>query len=303
MGFQDWPLMIFSLLAQLATGSFVVLGIVRFSTNQKERETDYYRLLDRGWIGSFVIMVIALIVSLIHLGSPLNAPLTILNIGSAWLSREILFGLLFAFFAGLFTLFQWQRIGSRKLRDTCFVLGGLAGIALVYSMSMIYRYVETQPSWNTPWTTVMFFLTAGLLGNLAVAAVVSTNFLSSGDKTKTQDPWYRKVLRGTSIAALVFIGLDVLVYLLYILGLFYGVPAAQETAKLILGSFGILFSLRILFVLVGSMLGGLFLIRLLGNQNQKNLLVSMAYSAFAFVLAAEGISRFLFYSVKVRIGI
>lgn len=38
MEFQDWPLVIFSLLVQLATGSFVVLGIISYVTKQDERK-------------------------------------------------------------------------------------------------------------------------------------------------------------------------------------------------------------------------------------------------------------------------
>ncbi|MCB2160751.1 dimethyl sulfoxide reductase anchor subunit [bacterium] len=294
MEFQDWPLVIFSLLAQLAVGTYVVLGVIRFATKEEGKDSKFFRLFNTGWIGSFVVVAIALLISLTHLGTPLNAPYTILNMGSAWLSREILFGLLFAFFAGVFALFYWRQIGSKGLRGVLYVLGAVAGLGLVFSMSMIYRYIDTQPAWHTPWTTVMFYLTAGVLGCLAVLALITTGMLQ-GD--------YGKVMRGTTTAALIFIGCDLLAYLFYVLGLFNGIAAAQETAHLLVNEYSLLFALRILFIVLGAVLGGLYLYYLAKSENAKGLLISTAYAAFFLMLAAEVIGRFLFYAANVRIGI
>ncbi len=301
MGFHDWPLVIFSLLAQLSVGSFVALGVIRLVVKDEQRETDLYRKLDVGWIGGFIVMAVALIVSLTHLGSPLNAPRTVLNFGSAWLSREILFALLFAGFSGFFALFRWRQIGSRSLRTVLFALGAAVGLTLIFCMSMIYRYIETQPAWNTPWTTVMFYMTAGLLGCLAVGALIVTLARSAGAEAPT-DAW-AKILRDTMAAALVFVGLDVLAYFFYLLGLYNGVTAAQETAASLLNAFGVLFYLRVLFVLAGGVFAGLVLSRLSKSETPGSTLITLAYSAFVLALASEVISRFLFYAANVRIGI
>jgi anaerobic dimethyl sulfoxide reductase subunit C (anchor subunit) len=301
MVFNDWPLVLFSLLAQLAVGSFVILGAVRLMTGEEQRETAFFRRLNRGWIGSFGVVSAALLISLMHLGSPLNAPLTVLNLGSAWLSREILFGLLFALFAGLMAFSQWRQIGTLSLRNLLYGLGVVSGAGLIYSMSMIYRYIDTQPAWNTPYTTVMFFLTAGVLGSLAVAALMTTNALSLEEDP--QEAWYGRFLRGTITAGLVLIGLDVLVYFFYVLDLFNGIPAAQDTAQLLTTQFGLLFGLRILFVLLGAVLGGFYLNRLMKADNAQSLLTTTTYGAFLLVLASELIGRFLFYAANVRVGI
>ncbi|MDZ7844400.1 MAG: DmsC/YnfH family molybdoenzyme membrane anchor subunit [Anaerolineales bacterium] len=301
MVFNDWPLVIFSILAQLAVGTFVILGVVRLMTDSERRETAFFRLLNRGWIGSFVVVSIALLISLLHLGSPLNAPLTVLNLGSAWLSREVLFGLLFALFAGLMALFQWRQISTQSIRDLLYGLGTVSGLGLIFSMSMIYRYVETQPAWNTPYTTVMFFLTAGVLGSLTVIVLMITNALFLKEDLK--EAWYGRFLQGTIMTSLILIGLDVLVYFFYVLGLFNGIPEAQATAQLLTNQFSILFVLRILFVLLGAVLGGLHLTRLMKTEKAKNLMVATIFAAFLLVLTSELISRFLFYAANVRIGI
>lgn len=298
MEFQDWPLVIFSLLAQLAVGTYVVLGAIRFTAREEERkDSNYTRLFSSGWIGSFIVIGIALLISLTHLGTPLNAPYTVLMIGSAWLSREILFGLLFAFFAGLFALFFWRQIGSQALRVVLYIVGAISGLGLVFSMSMIYRYIETQPAWHTPWTTVMFFLTAGVLGCLAVVALITTGMFSA-DKGD-----FDKVIRGTTTAALIFIGGDLLAYLSYVLGLFNGIAAAQETVHLLVNEHGLLFMLRIAFIVLGAVICGLYLYYLAKSAKTKSLLISTSYAAFILILVAEVIGRYLFYAVNVRIGI
>lgn len=301
MVFNDWPLVIFSLLTQLAVGTFIVLGVVRLLTKSEQRETDFFRLLHWGWIGSFVVVSIALLISLLHLGTPLNAPLTVLNLGSAWLSREILFGLLFALFAGLMALFQWRQIGTQSIRNLLYGLGTVSGLGLIFSMSMIYRYIETQPAWNTSYTTAMFFLTAGVLGSLAVAVLGVTNAIFL--KEDPQEAWYGQFLKGTIMTSLVLIGLDVIVYFFYVLGLFNGIPEAQATAVLLTNQFGLLFVLRILFVLLGAVLGGLYLTRLAKKEKAQNLMFAATLGAFLLVLTSELISRFLFYAANVRIGI
>lgn len=303
MTFSDWPLVIFSLLVQLATGAFVMLGVIRFSTKEEEKKTSFYRMLNRGWIGVFAVMVIAQIISLTHLGSPINAPLTILKAGSVWLSREVLFALLFTILSGLFALLRWRNIGSKGLRDTVFILGAIAAIVLVFSMSMIYRYVETQPAWHTPWTTVIFFLTAILLGSLAVVTLLSTNYRSASDDPKVQAWWHRRMLKRMSVTALVFMGLDVMVFLLWALGIAHGGAAGQQTVQTMMAGSTTLFSIRIILMLAAALFGSIFLARVLSEKGPERSPAAMAYCALVLVLVAEVISRYFFYAANVRIGI
>lgn len=87
-----------------------------------------------GFLAVGPVMALALIFSLFHLGSPALAFCAISNLGSSWLSREILFAVLFLvlWFATYSTL--------RKGKTVNFLgwMTALAGFVTVYSMAGIY---------------------------------------------------------------------------------------------------------------------------------------------------------------------
>jgi DMSO reductase anchor subunit len=108
----------------------------------------------------------ALLISLLHLGTPAAAWRSLANLRSSWLSREILCALLFTVTSALCAVLRATHTGPASLGDAAAALAALCGIALLYAMSRVYR-VRTLPAWDTPRTTVSFFATALLLGTLA----------------------------------------------------------------------------------------------------------------------------------------
>ena len=80
---QDWALVIFTLCISAAAGACIFYGLERQKTADHK--------LERGFLYLLIMVVIGLLGSLLHLGRPWAAPYSILNIGSSWLSREILF--------------------------------------------------------------------------------------------------------------------------------------------------------------------------------------------------------------------
>ncbi|WP_282437946.1 dimethyl sulfoxide reductase anchor subunit family protein [Desulfosporosinus shakirovi] len=98
---EEWPLMMFTLLAQLGVGTFIFLTIVRTVLESKENHKTAAQLKNTGFLAIGVIMAIALVLSLFHLGTPSGAYRSLSNIGSSWLSREILFvGIFFVLVLG-----------------------------------------------------------------------------------------------------------------------------------------------------------------------------------------------------------
>ena len=93
--------------------------------------------------------------SLEHLSDPTVSFYTITNVGTSWLSREILFVGLFG--AGLLlwliTLNAWARR-----------LAAILGLAFVYVMSRVYT-IPTVPFWNSLFTYWLFLATSLLLGS------------------------------------------------------------------------------------------------------------------------------------------
>ena len=107
------------------------------------------------------LILLSLLAALFHLGSPQNAWLALSNLRRSWLSREVLFALLFTGFGGMFAIAQWLRFGEVPARALLAGLTALSGIALVYCMGRIYM-LRTVPAWNS-WSTLASFVVAGLL--------------------------------------------------------------------------------------------------------------------------------------------
>ena len=102
-----------------------------------------------------ILLGVGALASLEHLSDPTVSFYTITNVGTSWLSREILFVGLFG--AGLLlwliTLNAWARR-----------LAAILGLAFVYVMSRVYT-IPTVPFWNSLFTYWLFLATSLLLGS------------------------------------------------------------------------------------------------------------------------------------------
>ena len=112
------------------------------------------------------VMIVALLASLGHLGRPMQALSSLGNLGTSWLSREIFFT------GGFFVLLVLMVLLKRNdgVRRVLAWLTGLAGVAAVISMAMIY-HMSIMPAWQGYGTFVAFGGTTFFLG-AALAAVV-----------------------------------------------------------------------------------------------------------------------------------
>jgi anaerobic dimethyl sulfoxide reductase subunit B len=155
-GFDELPLVIFTLCGQMAA------GISMFSLFGGPLSMLTLAILG-GLIG------LGGLASLLHLGTPLNAWRTLNHLQKSSLSREILmFGL---FGAGWLVCLILPGMGKLPL--------ALCGIGLVYYMAQVYR-IKAIPAWNTWRTPVSFFLSAGILGALAVHFAAPKPWLAVG---------------------------------------------------------------------------------------------------------------------------
>ena len=126
-----WSLVIFTLLGQAAAGMLILSFFSRTADTSRAK----------AWAACILLGVGAL-ASLEHLSDPTVSFYTITNVGTSWLSREILFVGLFG--AGLLlwliTLNAWARR-----------LAAILGLAFVYVMSRVYT-IPTVPFWNSLFT-------------------------------------------------------------------------------------------------------------------------------------------------------
>ncbi len=306
MNTQDLALVFYTTLVQMSVGAFVILGLVHFYALRKGDEKNASEMSDRALLAIGPIVVVGVLASFLHLGNPANAFRAVSNLNSSWLSREILFTLLFVGTGAVFAVLQWRKIGSFQLRQIIALVAAALGIAVVFSMSNIYQ-LAAEPAWNSLATPINFFITTFLLGALAlgVAFVINYYYLKGKQdraNIKLQSEMLRVILQWIAIGSIVLLGVQLVVMPLFISQLSAGNAAAVESAGKLTSEFGVVFALRLVLVLLGAGLFGIFIYRnaLLNNER---LMASFVIAAFTFVLVGELLGRFLFYSMHVRIGI
>jgi anaerobic dimethyl sulfoxide reductase subunit C (anchor subunit) len=307
MDVREWALIAFTILTQMSAGAFVVLGVVHFFAARKAGEAEADRLSDRALLAIGPVIVLGLIVSLFHLGNPLNAYRAVANIGTSWLSREILASVLFTVVGGLFALMQWRKLGSFAVRNVIAWIAAIVGMAQVYMMARVYQ-LPMQPAWNTIATPIAFYATALLLGVLAMGAAFVANYAyvqrqAPGSSTVQAD-LLRAALRWIAVAAVVLLGVELVAAPLQVAALAAGeTAAARASAEMMFGEFGLMFGLRLVLVFVGAGIIGLFLYRSAVSAGQERIMGTLAYAAFALVLVSEVLGRFIFYAAHVKIGL
>ncbi|MDQ7095151.1 DmsC/YnfH family molybdoenzyme membrane anchor subunit [Desulfosporosinus sp. PR] len=286
---EEWPLMMFTLISQLAIGSFIILVFVRaFLTKQDAPMA--VKLTNPGFKAVGVLMVLSLIFSLFHLGTPSGAYRSILNLASSWLSREILT-------AGGFLVFWFASYRSYQ-KNNASALGwitSLIGLAAVFSMVNIYSH-SVRPAWTNVNTYIAFYGAMLALGSLGAAAMIA--YASKGTEVSSSVIAQLKKVNIIAGAAVIL----PLVYLpVYINGLANGDAAAQASSQLLTGSYVFLLILRGLISLVGA--GLLFYaIRQIGK---KTAFQNWVYGALVLIFMGEFIGRYVFYgsAVSIMIGL
>ncbi len=307
MNVREWSLIAFTILSQMSVGAFVVLGFVHFFAARKAGEAEADRLSDRALLAIGPVIVLALLVSLFHLGNPLNAYRAVANVGQSWLSREILASVLFAGTGALFAFMQWRKLGSFAVRSVIAGIAALIGLFLVFSMAMVYQ-LPLQPAWNTIGTPVAFFTTTLLLGVLALGAAFVANYAyvrrQAADCAEAQCALLRGALRWFAVVSVILMGIEIVVAPLQVAYLAaMPVDAARTSAALMFNDFGLVLALRLVLVFVGAGLLGVFLYRNAASAGRENVLGNLAYAAFALVLVSEVLGRFMFYAAHVKVGL
>ncbi|MDK7150016.1 dimethyl sulfoxide reductase anchor subunit [Winkia sp. UMB3158] len=173
MHIGELPMIIFTTVAQMSVGAFWILGIIQFIgrwTGMRHVTID--RITNAGMYAAGPLLVLGFFAAFFHLNDPMHSPYTLFNMGSSWLSRELISGVLYAALGALFAITQWFDLFSRKVRDVLAILTALAGLALLVSMCGVYYFTETVPAWHSWFTWVSFFCSAFFTGALAVAVAL-----------------------------------------------------------------------------------------------------------------------------------
>ncbi len=111
------------------------------------------------WLAVCIIMGLAMLASLFHLGHPLSAPTALKHLGVSWLSREILVAGTFLCVAALAFLLPKNNLLPKI---TAFV-----GLGLLVAQGFTYAPVA-QPAISNAFPMFMFMLTAWILGAIGI---------------------------------------------------------------------------------------------------------------------------------------
>jgi anaerobic dimethyl sulfoxide reductase subunit C len=303
---SELPLVIFTIIAQMSVGSFVVLGLIHlFGARAGRHVID--RASDPALYAIGPILVLGLLASMMHLGTPIRAINALRHLDSSWLSREILFGLLFAAVGGAFAFCQWFKWLTPRWRQGLASLAALIGLALIAVMSMVYM-LPTVPAWNSWATPARFFATTFLLGSLAAgAALVATAEVRRRRGTVGDEATQRVVmssLRGIAIGAIAMLGVEFVVVPLYVGKLATGGSAAAAASEgALVNTYGWYAVVQLVLIFLGVALLGIFLSRLARPFNTARMLALAPVAAFVFVFGGEIIGRMLFYASYARVGL
>jgi anaerobic dimethyl sulfoxide reductase subunit C (anchor subunit) len=303
---SELPLVVFTIVAQMSVGSFVVLGLIHLFGGRAGRHV-IDRASDPALYAIGPILVLGLLASMMHLGTPIRAINALRHLDSSWLSREILFGLLFAAVGGAFAFCQWFKWLTPRWRQGLASLAALIGLALIAVMSMVYM-LPTVPAWNSWATPARFFATTFLLGSLAVgAALVAAAEVRRRRGTVGDEATQRVIissLRGIAIGAIAMLGVEFVVVPLYVGKLAIGGSAAAAASEgALVNTYGWFAVVQLVLIFLGVALLGVFLSRLARPFNTARMLALAPVAAFVLVFGGEIIGRMLFYASYARVGL
>lgn len=172
MNMHELPMILFTVIAQMCVGAFIILGVIQLFVASKYDSRTTARVIDPALFAIGPVMVLGLAVSMLHMNDITNTFNVIRHWETSWLSREIIFGIAFAGAGFVFAVMQWYKIGTQWLRNIVAFIAAALGIGLVWSMSQIYYSLDAVPAWNHWAVPVHFFGTTLLLGALAVGTAI-----------------------------------------------------------------------------------------------------------------------------------
>lgn len=293
--FHEWSLVLFTVLVQMAAGAMLLApvaslaGLVGSGSGGPAglAGCPRARRVSRGVVlVAAPVMVASLCISLLHLGTPLNAPKTLLHLGTSWLSREILFTGLLALCAVVLAVAEGRGKGaSPVLRGA----GALAAAACLLSMTNVYM-LRTVPAWNGPLTPLAFVAAALLLGAGVVAVAALWPHADAADAPAGGEA-ARPGATALALAALVTLAALVV----HALALLAAMPG-----PVVPGSMG-LATAHLVLLALGA--GVLLAATLRARAADIPGALRLAGLALALALAGELAGRVLFFGLYARIGL
>lgn len=281
---EEWPLLSFTLLTQLAVGAYIFFVVIR-AFNKKIGNNLAINVTKLGIFLVGPVTALALLFSVFHLGDPLGAYRALLNFGSSWLSREIVFTALF--FALWLVSYLLDRKGTWN--QALGWVTSIAGLGAVFCMASIYA-TSIKPAWTDIYTYLAFYGTTFLFG-----AVTSMIFILISKEEKSEG--LISVMKGIGLAGLGVMLVQLIYIPVYLSGLSVQGTAGLESVSLITETYAISTIIRWTLSFIGLAIVGYLFYR---NRQMKQQ-ISFYVAALTFVIAGEFLGRYIFYATGVSI--
>jgi DMSO reductase iron-sulfur subunit len=168
---DEIPLILFTLLAQMAMGAFGTVFFINLSLHniQVAKQITFVPFMAVG-----ALITIALITSLFHLRTLKNAWRVLNHLRKSWLSREILFSL---GFAGLWVAQAGLKVSQSivyPIEPYLAALTFICGLVALFCMQRIY-HLRSMPAWNSVRTLIEFTASSVGLGCWLVGVLLPPN--------------------------------------------------------------------------------------------------------------------------------
>jgi anaerobic dimethyl sulfoxide reductase subunit C (anchor subunit) len=267
---KHWSLILFTLISQTAVGMYAVVAGVDLVSNDLPDTTRAHVLLI-----VFILMAVALFLSLTHLGSPGKAYWAVANLRQSWLSREILFALLFTTGVALRGYLVWQGYNFPFLDGFVTGLTLIFGFTFILSMGILYR-LRTVRIWDTPLTPIGFFLTSLIMGGAVVGWIVIEN---------------NRLLHPFVIGLFILLAIELWFTYLWTVHFHELRIATNEELDSLSNLKKITLILRPLFTILGLII--LVILLLNGSYPSEGYMLGVS-----FIIAGEILGRYLFYAAE-----
>jgi anaerobic dimethyl sulfoxide reductase subunit C (anchor subunit) len=273
-------LTIFTLATQFSVGTVLLYDLFLLFPLMRIKNDIPFRYK---WIMLFAALIAlsGMAASLFHLGSPAKAWLSLSNIGTSWLSREILLVLIYSFLVLFLAIIQFRHPSPEKKLKWLIDVTAIIGLLLVYVMSRIYL-LDAKPAWNSLFTPVGFYLSALAMGSSFILLFQ----INKGS-------WASQKILAILVIAIPLIQIGILPVEMTWLG--QTNDLTRQTLDVMLDGSMVLFVLRLLFQLLTIGFGFWALFSIRSDITRNRYLFIPVIAAFVFIMAAQVADRLLFY--------
>ena len=306
MNVREWALPVYTILMQLAVGAFAILWLIRQGAGSKFSQQEIDRIISNPLLVIAFTAAVAMGGAHFHLSKPFHSFLAVLNFRSSWLSREIVFSVLFLLLAMSVLYLTYFRTHRRQLITVLGWLAALFGTILIYCMARIYL-IPTQVAWNSTSVIFSFYITSLMLGGMAIATLMVLD-LKFAEIKKTDDVELRaQIIRyssgGLTTLTAALVALNIVIIYIQIRLLAQGDLIARTSLGLLVDLYLPLFLLRLVFLVYASISLIYAVVRMYRLQSTPQSLMTPVYLSCLLILVGEIIGRFLFYATHIRVGL